>query len=134
MAIGGSAARNEVGLATILVIGFGLHNATEGFGITAPLAASAGEDRKRPSWLYLLGLAAIGGGPTFIGTWVGHSFTSDALSVIFLTLAAGSILYVVIQLLGMAARINRRDILGWGLLLGLMAGFVTDFVVTAGGG
>ncbi len=134
LAIGGSAARNEIGLATILVIGFGLHNATEGFGITAPLAASAGEDRKRPSWLYLLGLAAIGGGPTFIGTWVGHSFTSDALSVIFLTLAAGSILYVVIQLLGMAARINRRDILGWGLLLGLMAGFVTDFVVTAGGG
>jgi len=134
LAIGGSAARDEVGLATILVIGFGLHNATEGFGITAPLAASAGDDRKRPSWLYLLGLAAIGGGPTFVGTWVGHSFTSDALSVIFLTLAAGSILYVVIQLLGMAARINRRDILGWGLLLGLMAGFVTDFVVTAGGG
>ncbi len=133
MAIGSSAARGEIGLATILVIGFGLHNATEGFGITAPLAANASEDRPRPSWLFLLGLAAIGGGPTFIGTWVGHSFTSDPLSVIFLTLAAGSILYVVIQLLGMAARINRRDILGWGLLLGLMAGFVTDFVVTAGG-
>ena len=133
LAIGGSAARGEIGLATILVIGFGLHNATEGFGITAPLAANASEDRPRPSWLYLLGLAAIGGGPTFIGTWVGHSFTSDPLSVIFLTLAAGSILYVVIQLLGMAARVNRRDILGWGLLLGLMAGFVTDFVVTAGG-
>jgi ZIP family zinc transporter len=134
LAIGGSAARGEIGLATILVIGFALHNATEGFGITAPLAANAGEGRQRPSWALLLGLAAIGGGPTFIGTWVGHSFTSDALSVIFLTLAAGSILYVVIQLLGMTARANRRDIVAWGLLLGLMAGFVTDFVVTAGGG
>ena len=33
-------------------------------------------------------------GPTFVGTAVGHSFTSEPLSVIFLTLAAGSILYV----------------------------------------
>src|SRR5207253_10344622 len=74
LAIGGSAARGEVGLATILMIGFALHNATEGFGITAPLAANAGDDRRRPSWAYLLGLAAIGGGPTFIGTWVGHGF------------------------------------------------------------
>jgi len=51
-----------------------------------------------------------------------------------LTLAAGSILYVVIQLLGIAGKSARKDLLGWGLLLGLMAGFVTDFVVTAAGG
>src|ERR1017187_7777200 len=33
-------------------------------------------------------------GPTFLGTAVGHGFTSESLSVVFLTLAAGSILYV----------------------------------------
>jgi zinc transporter, ZIP family len=131
LAIGGSAARGEIGLAVLLVIGFGLHNATEGFGITAPLAAQSEVDR--PSWPFLLGLAAIGGGPTFIGTIVGHSFSSEPVSVVFLTLAAGSIIYVVMQLIGVALKSGRRDLLAWGLIAGLLAGFATDFVVTAAG-
>src|SRR4051812_20604329 len=57
LAIGQSAAADELGLATVLVIGFALHNATEGFGIVAPLAAEA----DRPSWRFLLALGAIGG-------------------------------------------------------------------------
>ena len=40
LAIGQSAAQDEVSLALLLVIGFGLHNATEGFGIVAPLSGS----------------------------------------------------------------------------------------------
>ncbi len=133
LAIGASAARGEVALATLLVVGFALHNATEGFGIVAPLVADRSADEDRPSWRLLLGLAAVAGGPTFVGTAIGHAFTSATLSVIFLTLAAGSILFVVIQLLAIAARARRNDILGWGLLAGLMAGFITDMVVTAAG-
>jgi zinc transporter, ZIP family len=129
LAIGGSAAAGEIGLATVLVIGFALHNGTEGFGIVAPLAA----DGDRPSWGFLLLMGLIGGGPTFVGTAVGRQFTSDAMSVIFLTLAAGSILYVVIQLLGVAYKNGRKELIYWGVLLGLCAGFVTDMVVTAGG-
>jgi ZIP family zinc transporter len=129
LAIGGSAATGAIGLATILVIGFALHNGTEGFGIVAPLAA----DGDRPSWGFLLLMGLIGGGPTIVGTAVGRQFTSAAMSVIFLTLAAGSILYVVIQLLGVAHKSARRDLLYWGVLAGLSAGFVTDMVVTAGG-
>ena len=129
LAIGGSAAAGEIGLATVLVIGFALHNGTEGFGIVAPLAA---ED-DRPSWGFLLLMGLIGGGPTFLGTAVGSQFTSDAMSVIFLTLAAGSILYVVIQLLGVALKAGRKRLLYYGVLAGLAAGFVTDMVVTAGG-
>jgi zinc transporter, ZIP family len=129
LAIGGSAARGEISLATLLIIGFGLHNATEGFGIVAPLAAEA----ERPSWLFLLAMGLIGGGPTFLGTLVGHQFTSDPMSVIFLTLAAGSILYVVIQLLGVAQKVGRRELLIWGVFLGVVAGFVTDMVVSAAG-
>jgi ZIP family zinc transporter len=130
LAIGGSAARGEISLATLLIIGFGLHNATEGFGIVAPLAAES----DRPSWLFLLTMGLIGGGPTFVGTVIGRQFTSDAVSVAFLTLAAGSILYVVIQLLGVAEKMGRRELLIWGIFIGITAGFVTDMVVSAAGG
>ena len=146
LAIGQSAAAGELALATLLVIGFGLHNATEGFGIVAPLAGgrdgadaakSDGEaripDTRRPSWGFLLLLGLIGGGPTFVGTAVGHAYTSEPVSVIFLTLAAGSILYVVIQLLSVAAKARRPDLLAIGLLVGLIAGFATDAIVTAAG-
>jgi len=134
LAIGQAAASGEIALATLLVIGFALHNATEGFGIVAPLAAEAEVDSSaRPSWGLLLLLATIGGGPTFVGTAVGHSFTSEPVSVVFLTLAAGSILYVVIQLLAIAGRSPRRDLIYVGVLIGLLAGFLTDAIVTAAG-
>jgi zinc transporter, ZIP family len=141
LAIGQSAAAGELALATLLVIGFGLHNATEGFGIVAPLAGGrdgaqsspGAETPRRPSWGFLLLLGLIGGGPTFVGTAVGHAYTSEPVSVIFLTLAAGSILYVVIQLLSVAAKARRPDLLAIGVLVGLIAGFATDAIVTAAG-
>jgi ZIP family zinc transporter len=129
LAIGGSAASGEIALATVLIIGFALHNATEGFGIVAPLT----EEPVRPTWAFLLTMGAIGGGPTFFGTLVGYQFTSEALSVLFLTLAAGSIIYVVVQLLSVAQRAGKAELLFWGLLLGLAAGFITDMIVTAAG-
>jgi ZIP family zinc transporter len=130
LAIGQSAAAGDIALATLLVVGFGLHNATEGFGIVAPLA---GEEDNRPSWGFLAAMGLIGGGPTFLGAALGHSFTSEPVSVVILTLAAGSILYVVMQLLGVAAKAKRSDLVAAGLLLGLVAGFATDAVVTAAG-
>lgn len=129
LAIGQSAGSGAISLAVVLVVGFALHNATEGFGIAAPLAAES----VRPSWRSLLGLAAIGGGPTLIGTLIGWQFSSTVISLAFLTLAAGSILFVIIQLLGVLARARRTDLLALGALAGLLAGFATDAVVTAGG-
>ena len=58
LAIGQSAASDQVSLAIVLIIGFGLHNATEGLGICAPLAG----DKERPSWGFLGLLGLIGGG------------------------------------------------------------------------
>ena len=129
LAIGGSAAAGEIGLATVLVIGFALHNGTEGFGIVAPLAAEG----DRPSWRFLLLMGLIGGGPTLAGTMAGRQFTSQAISVIFLTLAAGSILYVVIELLAVARASKLKELVTWAIFLGLVLGFVTDAIVTAAG-
>ncbi|MBV9921071.1 MAG: ZIP family metal transporter [Pseudonocardia sp.] len=129
LAIGQSAASGEVSLATVLIVGFALHNATEGFGIVAPFASS----NERPTWAFLATMAAIGGGPTFVGTLVGRSFVNDTLFLAFLALAAGSILYVIVQLLKVGQRIGYPDILMWGLVGGLALGFATDYVLVAGG-
>lgn len=48
-------------------------------------------------------------------------------------MAAGSILYVIIELLGVAAKTRRPDLLAYGLLIGMIAGFATDAIVTAAG-
>ena len=129
LAIGQSAAADEINLALMLVIGFGLHNATEGFGIVGPFATTD----ERPSWGFLLFVGLIGGGPTFFGTLIGQTWVSEALSVAFLALAAGSILYVVIELLDVCRRAARKRLVAWGLVLGLTLGFATDFVLVAAG-
>jgi ZIP family zinc transporter len=127
LAIGNSAAKGALSLAVLLIIGFGLHNATEGFGIVAPMSGT------RPSWGYLALLGLIGGGPTFLGTLVGESVVNDTLSIAFLGLAGGSIIYVVIELLAVARKMSLKVVSTWGLLLGLVLGFATDAVVTAAG-
>ncbi|KDF01442.1 zinc permease [Mycolicibacterium aromaticivorans JS19b1 = JCM 16368] len=127
LAIGNSAATGELSLAVLLVIGFALHNATEGFGIVAPLTG------QRPSWGFLALLGLVGGGPTFVGTLVGQRFVSEEVSVAFLGLAAGSILYVVIELLAVARTSDLKAVTAWGVFLGVVAGFATDAIITAAG-
>jgi ZIP family zinc transporter len=129
LAIGASAAAGRISLALLLVIGFGAHNATEGFGVVGPLAG-AGE---RPTWARLGVLGLIAGGPTFLGTVVGQQVTSPLLTVAFLALAAGSILYVVIELLAVARATGFKVLITWAVMTGLVLGFVTDAIVTAAG-
>jgi ZIP family zinc transporter len=127
LAIGNSAAAGDLSLAVILVIGFGLHNATEGFGIVAPLTGH------RPSWGFLAVLGLIGGGPTLLGTLAGQRFTNDTVSVAFLGLAAGSILYVIIELLAVARVSNLKTLTSCGIFAGLVLGFATDAIITVAG-
>src|SRR5262245_20034951 len=109
LAIGQSSARDQLSLAIVLIIGFGLHNATEGLGICAPLAGEA----DRPSWTFLALLGLIGGGPTFLGTLLGHAWVSESVSILFLSLAAGSILYVVIELLNVGRVLAPKMLVTW---------------------
>ena len=47
--------------------------------------------------------------------------------------AGGSILYVVIQLFEVCKRYAMPELVGWMLLLGLLLGFGTDWVLVAAG-
>jgi zinc transporter, ZIP family len=128
-AIGQSSRAGAIGLATILIVGFGLHNTTEGFGIAAPLTTAG----TRPAWAFLGLVGLIGGGPTFLGTVVGFSVRSEAVFVLFLALAAGSIFYVVSELLHVGRRFALRELAMWGVFLGFLAGYGTDLILTWGG-
>lgn len=126
LAIGQSAASGAIAFALTLIIGFGLHNITEGFGIAAPLAA----DAQRPSWRFLALLGLVGGGPTFLGTVVGYSVTSDTTYVLFLTLAAGALLFVIDEMFAVGRKMVTRNAWAWGLLIGFLAGYLTDLLLT----
>lgn len=130
LAIGQSAAADKTSLAVVLIIGFGLHNTTEGLGICAPLAG----DKERPSWAFLGLLGLIGGGPTFVGTLIGQAWVSESVSIVFFALAAGSILYVVMELLNVGRVLSSKTLVTWGILVGLFLGFATDFILEAAGG
>ncbi len=123
LAIGQSAGQGHMTLAALLIIGFGLHNATEGFGIVGPLAGT------RPSWGFLAAAGLVGGGPTFLGTLIGYSFISASLSVLFLALAAGAILYVIGELYHVARRPGLKHIAMWGLLVGFVLAYGTELAL-----
>ena len=128
LAIGVSARAGAISLATVLIIGFALHNATEGFGIVGPL----GDVKPSWGWIGLAGL--IGGGPTFLGSIVGYAVTSQPLELAFYATAGGAILYVIGEIWNGMRRYGHREL---GLLMvsaGFMVGVITDLVVAYGGG
>jgi len=58
-------------------------------------------------------------------------FVSPRLGQRGLRWAAGSIPYVIIELLRVAVKTRRPDLLAGGLLIGIIAGFTSDAIVTA---
>jgi zinc transporter, ZIP family len=129
LAIGQAAQAGEMTLAALLIVGFALHNTTEGFGIVGPLAAAG--VRASWGWLGLAGL--VGGGPTFLGTIVGTSFSSTYLFVGCLALAAGALLYVIGEILPVGRRLSWEVTL-WGLMAGFFLGLATELVLAVAGG
>lgn len=130
LAIGTAYAGGAIAAGTVLVVGFATHNATEGFGILGP-GLLAG---RRYSWRRLGALGLVGGGPTFLGTVVGGVFYSDALSILFFGLAAGAIVYVVLEMVRPLLAPDTRPAAWAGIVLGFALGLITDAIVSFGGG
>src|SRR5579859_241014 len=127
LAIGESAHAGAIAFAGVLVVGFALHNITEGFGIAAPMTT----DAKPASWGFLALAGLVGGGPTFVGTWIGYLASSTYLSVAFLAVAAGALLYVLNELFHLGRRLSSPPVFAWGLLLGFLTAYATDLFLTA---
>ena len=131
LAIGQSYANPQgvTSLAIVLIIGFGAHNMTEGFGIAGPLTGT--KERPRTSFIAKLGL--IGGAPTFFGTILGSLWISELAYVLFLSLAGGALIYVTLLMYNGARRQSSNELLMVGIFIGVLAGFLTDLIVTLGG-
>jgi ZIP family zinc transporter len=127
LAIGQSAGGGQIAFAMLLILGFGLHNATEGFGITGPLT------QEMPSRRFQGLLGLIGGGPTFPGTLVGFYFVSKLTLVFFLALAPGALIYVIGELSHANWVRGTPFQAAWGILTGLILNCVTEMVLSIAG-
>jgi ZIP family zinc transporter len=130
LAIGESAHIGALAFTGVLAVGFALHNITEGFGIAAPMTS----DPHPASWKFLAAAGLIGGGPTFLGAWIGYLASSIYFSVAFLAVAAGALLYVLNELFNLGRKISTPTNFAWGLLMGFLTAYSTDLLLTAAGG
>ena len=128
LAIGQSAATGATTFALLLVVGFALHNTTEGFAISAPLSGDS-----PPSWAFLAATGVVGGGPTFAGGMLGYAVVSPVLSIVFLGLAAGALIFVFNEMMAVGRRFSLPMVTGVALTIGLLVAFGTDFILSAAG-
>ncbi|MEK6222409.1 MAG: ZIP family metal transporter, partial [Chloroflexota bacterium] len=130
LVVGAAFALGEAALGSFLVIGFILHNITEGIGIAAPVS------KESPSLKWFLGMLLISGGPAILGTLIGGFAFSPLLAVIFLGIGAGAIWQVIYEvglLMQRDAEKAKTRLVNWTNLAGLTAGiavmYFTAFLV-----
>ncbi len=127
LAIGAAYALGNAALGAFLIVGFTIHNTTEGFGVVAPVA------RDRVPIRHLLALGLVAGAPTIVGTWIGGFTYSDLWSILFLAVGVGAILQVTYEVLRLIVRDSRETAgrLGnfVGLILGLVIMYLTGLLV-----
>lgn len=124
LAIGQGYASGALKLAWLLAIGFALHNATEGFGIAAPLSGH------RVGWGFLSVTGLVAGGPTFLGAIIGSWWANEATEVFCLSLASGTILYIIGELLHLGRQLKEEAVVEIGLLVGFFVALLTDLLIT----
>ena len=93
LAIGASVGLGSIAFSTFLIIGFALHNTTEGIAIAAPMS------REKLMVGKLAAMGMIAGAPAIFGAWVGGFVYSPFASVIFLAVGSGAIFQVIVILM-----------------------------------
>jgi len=156
LAIGVAFSIGEAALGSFLVIGFMLHNITEGVGIVAPLVPGKKESKtgnpsetsseslaqasantmKTPSLWIFAGLVLLAGAPAILGTWIGGFAFSPLLAAVFLGIGVGAIWQVIVEVVGLLRRYAEREgtpLVSWinlgGLLVGIGIMYLTALLV-----
>ncbi len=109
------------------MVGFALHNTTEGLAIVAPMASA----RPRLGRLVLLGL--IAGAPAILGAWIGAAAFNASLVAFLLGVGAGAIAQVVAAILPSVRDDTGRtlnSVAALGMLTGIAALYVTGLLVS----
>lgn len=126
LAIGSAFAIGHTSLGVFLIIGFMIHNVTEGPVFVAPLA-----EGERPPLAHFAALGLLAGAPAILGGWIGILTQSPTLSVLFLAIGVGALLQVVFDI-GDLVRASGRlraapNLVGFGIGLAVM--YATDLLV-----
>ncbi len=138
LAIGAAFSLGEAALGAFLVIGFTLHNITEGVGIVAPLIVSGTNQTTDPTprLRTFLGLALLAGAPAILGTWLGGFAFSPLLATLFLGIGVGAIWQVIVEVGGLLRRYAEAEdtpVASWvnvaGFLVGILVMYLTAFLV-----
>jgi ZIP family zinc transporter len=124
LALGASYTSGRWVLSALLLGGFALHNGTEGFGILG----AAGKAPLSLNDIGLLGL--IAGLPTCLGAVISGYTASPFLSLSSYTLAAGSLLYVIVSLVAYSYTGDRRMQTATGLFSGMSFMYITALILT----
>ena len=109
LAIGVSASTGEIGLATVLIIGFAVHNATEGFGIVGPARRRPAQlevARRWPAWSAVARSSSA--------RWSATTSAPSRSSCSSTRSPAGAILYVIGEVWTAMRRLGHREL---GLLM-----------------
>ena len=147
---------HDIALGT--AVGLGLHNFSEGLAIGQSAATGAtafaldprrrvraaqrdggvrhrraADHRATADLDFLLALGVIGGGPTFLGGVIGYTFVSPLLSIVFLGVAAGALIYVFNEMMATSRKFAQPVASNVALLIGLLVAFGTDFFLVAVG-
>ncbi|HEV2815012.1 MAG TPA: ZIP family metal transporter, partial [Solirubrobacteraceae bacterium] len=127
VAIGSSYAVGALALGAFLVVGFAIHNTTEGLAIVAPLADA------KPSLRRLVVLGLVAGAPAILGAWIGAAAFNASIAAFLFGFGAGAIAQVIVQLVPTLRDDSGRALhpaaVG-GLLAGMAIMFATGLLVS----
>jgi zinc transporter ZupT len=121
LATGSAYAAGALALGAFLVVGFAIHNTTEGLAIVAPLAD------EEPALSRLVTLGLIAGAPAILGAWIGAAAFNPSIAALLFGAGVGAIVQVIRQLVP-AMRDEEGRALHTEAVVGLLSGVLVLYL------